>query len=63
MNTPITLTFELTPQEAMAVSQFVKRLTFTTARTHATSDDETYRALDGLTELSECLAKNGFDPR
>lgn len=53
----ITLTVELTDEQAHALAQFYKRLGWSTLRDHAQTDDEANAARDALYALSKELAE------
>ncbi|MGK7247434.1 DUF7706 family protein [Buttiauxella agrestis] len=59
----ITVTFELTKAQALALAQFVKRTTFTDCHEHATSENEAYLMMDGVNSVMSGLAEAGFNPR
>lgn len=59
----VAINLELSPQEALALAQFVKRTGWTDAREKATSDDEAYLMMDGLNVLQRALAEAGYSPR
>ncbi|MCC4746023.1 hypothetical protein [Escherichia coli] len=49
--------------EALALSQLVKRLSWSDARQNAVSDDEAYRMMDAVATLQRALADAGYSPR
>lgn len=58
-----TLFLELDDKEAMALAQFVKRLTWSEMRACAVSDDETYLMKDAISKLQKVLSEKGYAPR
>lgn len=61
--TAVTVTTELTDSQAMALAQFVKRLTRSEMRARAVDDDETWVIKDAIQVLQKSLADSGFAPR
>lgn len=61
--TTVTVTTELTDSQAMALAQFVKRLTWSEIRDCAVDDDETWLMKDAIQALQKSLADAGFSPR
>lgn len=59
----VTVTTELTDSQAMALAQFVKRLTWSEMRACAVDDDETWVMKDAIQALQKSLAAVGFSPR
>lgn len=59
----VTVTTELTDSQAMALAQFVKRLTCSEMRACAVDDDETWVMKDAIQALQKSLADAGFSPR
>lgn len=59
----VTVTTELTDSQAMALAQFVKRLTWSEMRDCAVDDDETWVMKDAIQALQKSLADAGFSPR
>lgn len=59
----VTVTTELTDSQAMALAQFVKRLTWSEMRACAVDDDETWVIKDAIQALQKSLADAGFSPR
>lgn len=57
------MTTELTDSQAMALAQFVKRLTWSEMWTCAVDDDETWVMKDAIQALQKSLADAGFSPR
>lgn len=61
--TTITVTIELTDSQAMALAQFVKRLTWSEMRACAVDDDETRVMKNAIQAQQKSLADSGFSPR
>ncbi|CAI1245997.1 Uncharacterised protein [Serratia ficaria] len=59
----VTVTTELTKSQALALAQFVKRVTWSEMRACAIDDDETYEIRDAVYQLQKALAEAGFAPR
>ena len=59
----VTVTFELTSQEALALAQFVKRVGWSEFRQNAVDDDEAYVIRDAVDRVAVGLAQVGFAPR
>jgi len=59
----VTVTTELTDKQAMALAQFVKRLTWSEMRSCAVDDDETWVMKDAVSVLQKSLTDAGFSPR
>lgn len=59
----VTVTFELSKVQALALAQFVKRTTFTDCQDHAVTEDEAYAMMDGVNAVMRGLAEVGFNPR
>ena len=60
---PVVVTVELTDPQALALAQFVKRLSFAEARGCAVDEAEAYRIIDGVGRLQRALADVGYAPR
>ena len=60
---PVKVTVELSPPEALALAQFVKRSLFQTYREFAADEAEAYLMLDAVEHLRQGLAAEGFSPR
>ena len=60
---PVKVTVELSPPEALALAQFVKRSLFQTYREFAADEEETYLMLAAVERLRQGLADEGFSPR
>ena len=66
MNNPVktvSVTVDLTPDEALALAQFVKRSLFDTYREFAVDEQETRLMLAAVENLRKGLAAEGFNPR
>lgn len=50
-------------EEALALSQLVKRITFSDVRQNALDEAEAYLMLDALNEVQKSLREAGYDPR
>ncbi len=59
----VTVTLELTPQEALALAQFVKRVGWSEFRQNAVDDDEAYMIRDAVDRVVAGLAQAGYAPR
>lgn len=59
----VTVTLELTPQEALALAQFVKRVRWTEVRQNAIGDEEADLMMDAMREVAKALAEAGYSPR
>lgn len=59
----VTVTLELTPQEALALAQFVKRVGWLEFRQNAADDDEAYMIRDAVDRVAAGLAQVGYAPR
>ncbi|BEM41324.1 hypothetical protein ACJ8PU_24775 [Serratia sp. CY81489] len=63
MSAIVTVTTELTQSQALALAQFVKRLTWSEIQVCAVDEDETYEMRDAVNLLQKSLAEAGFSPR
>lgn len=63
MTDTVTVTTELSNSQALALAQFVKRLTCSEMRACAIDEDETYEIKDAVNLLQKSLAEAGFSPR
>ncbi|HIF4013540.1 TPA: DUF7706 family protein [Yersinia enterocolitica] len=61
--TAVTVTTELTESQAMALAQFVKRLSWSEMRACAVDDDETWVIKDAISALQKSLRYAGYSPR
>lgn len=59
----VTVMIELTPQEALALAQFVKRVGWSEFRQNAVDDDEAYVIRDAVDRVAAGLAHVGYAPR
>jgi hypothetical protein len=50
-------------EEALALAQLVKRITFSDVRQNAVDESEAYVMLDALNEVQKALREAGYDPR
>ena len=63
MSAIVTVTTELTQSQALALAQFVKRLTWSEIQACAVDEDETYEMRDAVNLLQKSLAEAGFSQR
>ncbi|WP_336844494.1 DUF7706 family protein [Serratia nevei] len=63
MSAIVTVTTELTQSQALALAQFVKRLTWSEIQACAVDEDDTYEMRDAVNLLQKSLAEAGFSPR
>lgn len=63
MSSIVTVTTELTQSQALALAQFVKRLTWSEIQACAVDEAETYQMRDAVNLLQKSLAEAGFSPR
>jgi len=54
---------QLSDEEALALAQLVKRLTWSDLRGCAVDDAETYTIRDAVGKLQDALARAGYAPR
>lgn len=54
---------QLSDEEALALAQLVKRLTWSDMRGCAVDDAETYTIRDAVGKLQDALARAGYAPR
>jgi hypothetical protein len=59
----VSVTVELSPDEALALAQFVKRSLFDTYREFAADEPEARLMLSAVESLRKGLAAEGFSPR
>jgi hypothetical protein len=59
----VSVTVDLTPGEALALAQFVKRSLFDTYREFAVDEQEARLMLAAVENLRKGLAAEGFSPR
>ncbi len=62
MSQPQVKTAQLTPENAQALAQFVKRISHEAIRACSRDDAETFLVRDALDSLREALDLAGFDP-
>lgn len=63
MDNQVTVTLSLSDAEALALAQFVKRLSWSSMRECAVDEAETYQIRDGIDLLQRALADAGYAPR
>ncbi|HCR2979593.1 DUF7706 family protein [Serratia marcescens] len=63
MSAIVAVTTELTQSQALALAQFVKRLTWSEIQACAVDENETYEMRDAVNLLQKSLAEAGFSPR
>ncbi|MBH3029550.1 DUF7706 family protein [Serratia liquefaciens] len=63
MSAIVAVTTELTQIQALALAQFVKRLTWSEIQACAVDENETYEMRDAVNLLQKSLAEAGFSPR
>jgi hypothetical protein len=61
--TNLTITVELTDEEALALAQFLKRVGFTEWRNNAVDNDEAYVMAGACDKVAKALAEQGYNPR
>lgn len=61
--TKVTIDIEMTPQEALDLAQFCKRVGFSDFRSNAQSENEAYRMVYAHALVYEALRRHGFHPR
>lgn len=59
----ITVEVDLSPELALALAQFVKRVGWSEIRANAVDEDEAYDIRNALQYLRDGLAARGFAPR
>lgn len=59
----ITITAEMTDDQAFALAQFLKRAGFSDYRANAVNDSEAYEMQDAAERVRDALAEQGFAPR
>lgn len=50
-------------ENAEALAQFLKRVSFATCERHSTSSDEAHRMMSAIGSLQRAINKAGFNPR
>jgi dissimilatory sulfite reductase (desulfoviridin) alpha/beta subunit len=63
MNTSVTITCELSDDQALALAQFVKRVGWSEFRTNAVDDNEAATIRSAVDVLQKSLADAGYAPR
>lgn len=65
MSAPISIRIDLEDREAWVLAQFLKRVTFDTARRHAdpARPNEPYEMLEALEKVRTALREKGVAPR
>ncbi|MBV6322143.1 hypothetical protein [Duganella violaceipulchra] len=63
MKMTLNLNVRVTPAEAMALAQFVKRVGWTEFIANAVDEDEAYDIRDAIYALQDALAEEGYAPR
>lgn len=59
----VTVTVELTGEEAWQLAQFFKRATFTDFRNNAESEEVAYTMIQAAGRVQQALAEKGYEPR
>lgn len=59
----ITVTVELTDEQAQALAQYLKRYIWTDVRQSAASDEEAYLMRDAFNAMQYALTGAGYSPR
>ena len=59
----ITVTVELTDEQAQALVQYLKRYIWTDVRQSAASDEEAYSMRDAFNAMQYALTDAGYSPR
>ena len=60
---PVIASVVLSDDQALALAQFVKRVTWSEMRACAVDDDEAYTIRDAIHQLDKALAEVGYAPR
>lgn len=60
---PVIASVVLSDDQALALAQFVKRVTWSEMRSCAVDDDEAYTIRDALHQLDKALSEVGYSPR
>ena len=63
MNTYVTITCELSDDQALALAQFVKRVGWSEFRTNAVDDNEAAMIRSAVDALQKALVEAGYAPR
>lgn len=61
--TTVTVELELPDELAMALAQFVKRVTWSDFRNCAVDDEEAYQIRAAVDQVARALADKGYAPR
>ena len=59
----VKITSYMSADQALALAQFLKRVSFTDFKQLAASIDEAYLMQEGALQVADALANNGFAPR
>lgn len=59
----VSVDLELSEAEAVALSEFVKRINFEDIKNNAVDETQAYCMRDSLSRLQDALARCGFNPR
>jgi hypothetical protein len=59
----VTVTVELSDEEAWQLAQFLKRATFTDFRNNAESEEAAYTMIQAAGRVQKSLAEKGYEPR
>lgn len=59
----LTINFEVTAAEAIALAQFFKRTAYSDCKEKAVSSAEAYEMMDGINAAYKGLREAGFNPR
>ncbi|MGH8846858.1 MAG: DUF7706 family protein [Polaromonas sp.] len=59
----VSVQLELDETQALALAQFVKRVTWSEMRACAVDDDEAYLIRAAVDQVARALADKGYDPR
>ena len=59
----LNLQIALSHDQAAALAQLIKRITWSSLRENAANDDEAYEMQRALEEVRKGLVEQGFDPR
>lgn len=63
MSTTVKVTVELEPVTALALAQFVKRVSWGELRANAATNQEAYDMQDAMCKVQSALGEVGFAPR
>lgn len=59
----VTITVELTDQQAWDYAQFLKRVGFSEYKQNAADEDEAYRMVEAGEKIRQAFAESGYAPR